>query len=66
MVNNAELSRGNILIHEQNEKAIFITTLLLFSVLALGYLEKVKNRFGSQPAVYNNFLDIMKDFKSQA
>jgi len=32
---------------------------------ALGYLEKVKNRFASQPVVYNQFLDIMKDFKSQ-
>lgn len=33
---------------------------------ALGYLEKVKNRFGQEPQVYNQFLDIMKDFKSQA
>ena len=32
---------------------------------ALGYLEKVKNRFANQPVVYNQFLDIMKDFKSQ-
>lgn len=32
---------------------------------ALGYLEKVKQRFSSTPDVYNNFLDIMKDFKSQ-
>ena len=32
---------------------------------ALGYLEKVKNRFVLQPIVYNQFLDIMKDFKSQ-
>lgn len=33
---------------------------------ALGYLEKVKNRFAQQPAVYNQFLDIMKEFKSQS
>ena len=34
---------------------------------ALGYLEKVKNQFkGTKAQVYNNFLDIMKDFKSQA
>ncbi len=33
---------------------------------ALGYLEKVKNKFASKPHVYNQFLDIMKDFKSQA
>lgn len=33
---------------------------------ALGYLEKVKNRFHNQPQVYNRFLDIMKDFKSQS
>jgi len=32
---------------------------------ALGYLERVKNRFAQQPIVYNQFLDIMKDFKSQ-
>jgi paired amphipathic helix protein Sin3a len=31
---------------------------------ALSYLEKVKQRFASQPQVYNDFLDIMKDFKS--
>lgn len=33
---------------------------------ALGYLEKVKNRFVAQPTVYNHFLDIMKDFKVSA
>jgi paired amphipathic helix protein Sin3a len=33
---------------------------------ALGYLEKVKNRFSNQPQVYSQFLEIMKDFKSQA
>ncbi len=33
---------------------------------ALGYLEKVKQKFATQPAVYNQFLEIMKDFKSQA
>lgn len=32
---------------------------------ALGYLEKVKNRFVADPDVYNKFLDIMKDFKLQ-
>ena len=32
---------------------------------ALGYLDEVKNRFQDRPDVYNNFLDIMKDFKSQ-
>lgn len=31
---------------------------------AVGYLEKVKARFISAPVVYNQFLDIMKDFKS--
>lgn len=33
---------------------------------ALGYLDQVKVRFQEQPDVYNKFLDIMKDFKSQA
>jgi len=33
---------------------------------ALGYLKKVQNRFQNEPAVYNQFLEIMKEFKSQA
>ena len=33
---------------------------------ALSYLDQVKVRFVTQPDVYNQFLDIMKDFKSQA
>lgn len=33
---------------------------------ALSYLDQVKVRFNEQPDVYNRFLDIMKDFKSQA
>ncbi|KAL6243476.1 Transcriptional regulatory protein sin3 [Rhinocladiella similis] len=33
---------------------------------ALSYLDQVKMRFNEQPDVYNRFLDIMKDFKSQA
>ena len=33
---------------------------------ALSYLDQVKVRFVEQPDVYNRFLDIMKDFKSQA
>lgn len=32
---------------------------------ALGYLDAVKNQFHDRPEVYNKFLDIMKDFKSQ-
>ncbi|KIK97291.1 hypothetical protein PAXRUDRAFT_825100 [Paxillus rubicundulus Ve08.2h10] len=32
---------------------------------ALGYLDAVKVQFQDQPDVYNHFLDIMKDFKSQ-
>lgn len=32
---------------------------------ALSYLDQVKLQFHSQADVYNNFLDIMKDFKSQ-
>jgi len=33
---------------------------------ALSYLDQVKIQFAEQPEVYNMFLDIMKDFKSQA
>jgi len=33
---------------------------------ALSYLDQVKVQFVDQPDVYNRFLDIMKDFKSQA
>lgn len=32
---------------------------------ALSYLDKVKYKFEKQPQVYNDFLDIMKEFKSQ-
>ncbi|KAI1821012.1 hypothetical protein F4861DRAFT_520658 [Xylaria intraflava] len=33
---------------------------------ALSYLDQVKVQFADQPDVYNKFLDIMKDFKSQS
>ncbi|RMZ83954.1 hypothetical protein DV737_g1313, partial [Chaetothyriales sp. CBS 132003] len=33
---------------------------------ALSYLDQVKVQFSNEPDVYNRFLDIMKDFKSQA
>ena len=33
---------------------------------ALSYLDKVKFKFNNQPQVYNEFLDIMKEFKSQS
>ncbi|KAL8842559.1 MAG: hypothetical protein Q9170_000513 [Blastenia crenularia] len=33
---------------------------------ALSYLDQVKIKFVEHPDVYNHFLDIMKDFKSQA
>ena len=32
---------------------------------ALSYLDQVKLQFGNHPQVYNDFLDIMKEFKSQ-
>ncbi|PPQ64081.1 hypothetical protein CVT24_008894 [Panaeolus cyanescens] len=32
---------------------------------ALSYLDAVKNQFQNNPDIYNQFLDIMKDFKSQ-
>lgn len=33
---------------------------------ALSYLDQVKFKFGNKPQVYNDFLDIMKEFKSQS
>lgn len=33
---------------------------------ALLYLDQVKQQFGDQPDIYNQFLDVMKDFKAQA
>lgn len=33
---------------------------------ALSYLDLVKYKFGDKPQVYNEFLDIMKEFKSQS
>lgn len=33
---------------------------------ALSYLDLVKYKFGNKPQVYNDFLDIMKEFKSQS
>uniref|UniRef100_H2YZP9 Paired amphipathic helix protein Sin3a n=1 Tax=Ciona savignyi TaxID=51511 RepID=H2YZP9_CIOSA len=33
---------------------------------ALSYLDQVKFQFGNQPQVYTDFLDIMKEFKSQS
>ncbi|XP_040846631.1 paired amphipathic helix protein Sin3b isoform X1 [Ochotona curzoniae] len=33
---------------------------------ALTYLDQVKIRFGSDPATYNGFLEIMREFKSQS
>ncbi|XP_061097770.1 paired amphipathic helix protein Sin3b-like [Conger conger] len=33
---------------------------------ALSYLDQVKIRFGNDPGIYNKFLDILKEFKSQS
>lgn len=41
-------------------------SLTLHSQDALSYLDQVKVQFSEHPDVYNRFLDIMKDFKSQA
>jgi paired amphipathic helix protein Sin3a len=32
---------------------------------ALSYLDSVKAQFNGRPEIYNDFLDIMKDFKTQ-
>lgn len=55
-------------IFEENLKLILFVALLFFSVKvedALSYLDQVKIRFANDPGIYNKFLDIMKEFKSQ-
>uniref|UniRef100_A0A674EIQ6 Paired amphipathic helix protein Sin3b n=1 Tax=Salmo trutta TaxID=8032 RepID=A0A674EIQ6_SALTR len=42
------------------------TCLCWFVEDALSYLDQVKIRFGNDPGIYNKFLDIMKEFKSQS
>lgn len=44
--------------HGQTEKQLNVAD-------ALGYLDSVKMKFQDRPEVYNMFLDIMKEFKSQ-
>ena len=44
---------------DQNARPLNVTD-------ALSYLDAVKVQFQDKPEVYNQFLDIMKDFKSQA
>lgn len=46
---------------------LWLTVLFCFPKVedALSYLDQVKLQFGNQPQVYNDFLDIMKEFKSQ-
>ena len=48
------------------EYCISRTAKLMVKQDALSYLDQVKVRFVDRPDVYNQFLDIMKDFKSQA
>lgn len=43
---------------DQNTRPLNVTD-------ALSYLDAVKVQFQDKPEVYNQFLDIMKDFKSQ-
>jgi paired amphipathic helix protein Sin3a len=33
---------------------------------ALSYLEQVRQQFADNPEVYNDFLEVMKEFKSHA
>lgn len=52
--------------HQKNLGENETRLLLIYPQDALSYLDQVKVRFVDQPDVYNRFLDIMKDFKSQA
>jgi paired amphipathic helix protein Sin3a len=63
--------------HAQQKRGLpsFLPTILMSSTAegsrplnvtdALSYLDLVKNKFRERPEVYNQFLDIMKEFKSQ-
>lgn len=61
----------HILLYSRCEKVYILNFMNDFSPLppkvedALSYLDQVKLQFGNQPQVYNDFLDIMKEFKSQ-
>ena len=44
---------------------LFFYAIVLQVEDALSYLDQVKLQFANQPQVYNDFLDIMKEFKSQ-
>jgi len=46
--------------------SMVITDWEVYDQDALDYLDQVKLQFSEQTHVYNQFLDIMKDFKSQA
>lgn len=51
--------------HQHHQKSVQDMSRPLNVTDALGYLDSVKNQFQEMPDVYNQFLDIMKDFKSQ-
>uniref|UniRef100_A0A8B9H8S1 Paired amphipathic helix protein Sin3b n=1 Tax=Astyanax mexicanus TaxID=7994 RepID=A0A8B9H8S1_ASTMX len=43
-----------------------LSNLYVYVEDALSYLDQVKIRFVNEPGIYNKFLDIMKEFKSQS
>ena len=48
-------------------KKVAISVSIISLILeSSSYLDQVKYKFGNQPQVYNDFLDIMKEFKSQS
>ncbi|THV01430.1 hypothetical protein K435DRAFT_655423 [Dendrothele bispora CBS 962.96] len=56
--NNAAVIPGSIQRSPETSRPLNVTD-------ALSYLDAVKIQFQDKPEVYNKFLDIMKDFKSQ-
>ena len=62
------LGRGAAMVPQQLQNGMGVLTQGQQPILndALSYLDQVKVRFVEHPDVYNRFLDIMKDFKSQA
>uniref|UniRef100_A0A8D0CHK2 Paired amphipathic helix protein Sin3b n=1 Tax=Scleropages formosus TaxID=113540 RepID=A0A8D0CHK2_SCLFO len=52
--------------YEQFLTASYVDAFYLQVEDALSYLDQVKIRFGNDPGIYNKFLDIMKEFKSQS
>jgi len=61
-----QVPRAGSPLPQTTEQALVLEMARLLNVMdVLSYLDEVKIQFSERPKVYNQFLDIMKDFKSQ-